>query len=169
MEAENIEKTPVKNTKTTIRTARFAIVGFILTIINYALYTVLANIILDNNNLLWLSILISTTITTFLAYLLHSKITWKERLPSKNSIYNFFIWNLIIALIISPLLTQLFSYLTSLYEFTHSISLSLHLPFSLEFIQSTGAFCLTTIIIMTLNFIFYDKFVFKKESKNEKC
>ena len=159
-----------KDIKTSKRTARFIVVGLILTIINYILYAILANLIFNNANLLWLSILISTTITTFLAYLLHSKITWKERPPHKTGIYRFFIWNFLIALAINPLLTQLFGYLTPLYEFAYNFSSSINLPFTFEFVQSTGAFCITTIITMILNFLFYDKFIFgkaKKDIKNE--
>lgn len=157
-----MNKNDEKEIKTTRRTARFAFVGIILTIINYFLY-IIFNLIINNNNLLWLSSAISTTITAVLAFFFHSKITWKERTPKKVGIYNFFIWNAILALIISPFFTQLFSHLVPLYKFVYNISSVLNLPFTFEFIQNTGAFCLATAIIMVLNFLFYDKLVFSKQ------
>lgn len=151
-----------KDVKTSKHASRYLIIGIILTIFNYVLYTVLSNNIINNNDLLWLSSLISTTITTFLAFFLHSKITWKERPVSKTAIYKFFIWNLTCAFAIAPLLTQLFSLITPLYNFAFNISESLHLPFDYNFVLTTGAFILTAIITMIINFLFYDKFVFGK-------
>lgn len=149
---------------------KYFFIGLGITIFNYALYMLLANVLINDNNLIWLSSLISTLVTTIVAYYSHSKITWKDRHPGKTGIIKFFIWNFIIALIISPLFTQLFSLLTPLYNFAFSISQSLNLPFSYEFVLSTGAFTLNGILIMLLNFFFYDKLVFdkeKEESKNE--
>ena len=144
---------------------KYFFIGLGITIFNYALYMLLANVLINNNNLLWLSSLVSTAITTIVAYLSHSKITWRDRHPGKTGIIKFFIWNFIIALIISPLFTQLFSLLTPLYDFTFNISQNLRLPFSYEFILSTGAFVLNGILIMILNFFFYDRLVFGKEKK----
>lgn len=159
-----------KDVKTSRHANRYLIIGIILTIFNYSFYTILANLIINNNDLLWLSSFISTAATTILAYFLHSKITWKERNPGKLGIYKFFIWNIITAIAINPLLTQLFSLITPLYDLAFNISQALNLPFSYEFIQSTGAFILTAIITMILNFLFYDKLVFDKKptSQSEK-
>ena len=113
-----------------------------------------------NNDLLWLSSLIATAVTTVVAYFAHSKITWKERSITKTAIYKFFIWNALLTFAISPALTQLFSLITPLYEFTFNITSALHLPFTYEFVLTTGTFVLTTAVIMILNFLFYDRFVF---------
>ena len=40
------------------------------------------------------------------------------------------------------------------------------IDFSYDFIQSTGAFILTTIVTMIMNFLLYDKFVFGKTKSN---
>lgn len=167
MEAKSSEETnQTSETKTFVHANRYLIIGIILSIFNYAFYTILANVIIKNNDLLWLSTLISTVATTILAYLLHSKITWKERDPGKTGIIKFFIWNFITAIIINPGLTQLFSLITPLYEIAFNISNSINLPFSYDFIQSTGAFILTAIITMILNFLFYDKFVFSNNRRS---
>lgn len=167
-----MEKTEDKKLDTDVKTSkhasRYIIVGITLTLFNYGLYTVLANVIFNNPNLLWLSTIISTIITTFLAYLLHSKITWKEREVTKTAIYKFFIWNLFFAFAVGPWITQLFSYITPLYDLAYNICQNIHIDFSYEFIQSTGAFALTSVVIMILNFLFYDKFVFGKKTEKPK-
>ncbi len=154
--------TSVPSTKK--RAGIYFIIGVSITVSNYLLYTVIANLLIKNNDLLWLSSLIATVIITFLAFFLHSRITWKERTITKTTVYRFFIWNLLLAIIINPFFTQFFSIFTPLYDFAKSISDAMHLNFSYEFIQSTGAFVLAGIVIMIINFLFYDKFVFKKKN-----
>ena len=153
--------------KTSQHAVRYVFVGITLTVFNYVLYTILANLIFRNSDLLWLSTLISTLATTILAYIMHSKITWKERHVTKSSIYKFFIWNLLLTFPIGPGLTQLFSLFNPLYEFVFNICQNLHIDFSYDFIQSTGAFVFTSITTMILNFLFYDKFVFGKPKNLE--
>lgn len=147
----------------THRASKYISIGIFLTLFNFGVYTLIARIIINNNDLLWLSNLISTLITTALAYLMHSKITWKERNPGRLGVYKFFVWNLILALIISPFLTWIFSLMTPIYDLAFNISSSLDFPFDYDFIQSTGAFGFTALITMILNFLFYDKIVFGKE------
>lgn len=151
-----------KDVKTSKHAMRYLLIGISLAVFNYGFYTILANLIIKNNDLLWLSSFISTAFTAILAYVLHSKITWKERNPGKLGIYKFIVWNIILTFIITPLFTQLSSIITPLYNFAFNISNSIHLPFSYEFIQSTGAFIIANAIIMIINFLFYDRFVFGK-------
>lgn len=168
-ETSTKETTDIKDVKTSKHAARYLIVGICVTIFNYVLFAILSNLIIQNNDLLWLSSLIATVITTIVAYIAHSKITWKERIVTKHSIMRFFIWNALLAIVISPALTQLFSLITSLYEFAFNITSAINLPFTYEFVLTTGSFALTSIVIMILNFLFYDKFVFgKKKVFNEK-
>ena len=162
---DTLTKRP-KNTKTSTHAIRFFFVGVGITLFNYVFYAVLANFIIKNNDLLWLSNLIATSVTTIVAYIAHSKITWKERTVTKSAIIRFFIWNALLAILISPGLTQLFSFLTPLYEFAYNISSAIHLSFTYEFVLTTGAFILTTIVIMILNFFFYDRFVFQQSRCN---
>ena len=148
------------------RTGKYVIVGTTLTLFNFGLYTLIARLI-DDNNYLWISTLISTTITTILAYILHSKITWKERNPGRSGIYKFFIWNALCAIAIGPFFTWAFTFITPLYEFAYNISTAIHLPFDYDFVQSTGVFVLVSILTMILNYLFYDRLVFGK-SKSPK-
>ena len=146
----------------TKRAGKFVVIGIILTLFNFIIYTILARLI-NNNDYLWLDTIVSYIFATFLGYILHSKITWQERNPGKTSIIKFFLWNFLTALAISPFLTWLFKFLTPFYEFIHQFSTNLHLPFDYNFIESTTIFCLVTIITMLLNYLFYDKLVFGKE------
>jgi putative flippase GtrA len=169
MTEEKDEKPVLKDVSTTRHASRYFIIGVLITLFNFGLYTLIARFIINNNDLLWLATLISSTISTIVAYILHSRITWKERNPGKLGIYKFFIWNFLFAFTIGPFCTWVFGLITPLYEFAYNISSAIHLPFDFEFVQSTGVFVLTAIVTMILNFIFYDKFIFgkKKAAKEE--
>ena len=164
---EKTEK-PEKSAKKPHHKTRYLIVGISITVFNYTLYTVLSNLIIKNNDFLWVSTLIATLITTLVAYLAHSKITWKERNITKTAKYKFFIWNLMFAFAIGPWITQLFSLFTPVYDLAFNIFQNMHINFSYEFVQSTGAFVFTGIVTMILNFLFYDKFVFGKKPNKSK-
>lgn len=159
------ESSRIKDVTTSRHATRYFFVGVAITLFNYTLYVILANLIIKNNNLIWLSNFIATAITTVVAYIAHSKITWRERQVTKASIIRFFIWNAMLTIAIAPGFTQLFSLFTPLYDFAFNVSSTLHLPFSYNFILTTGAFIFTSIVIMILNFLFYDKFVFPKQKE----
>lgn len=142
------------------RVGKFAVIGIILALFNFLVYTFLARVIMNTNELLWVDSIIAYLLATILAYILHSKITWKERQPTKSGILKFFLWNGITAIIISPFFTWLFQRLTFVYEFLFNISSSINLPFDYNFIESTFVFIFTTCVTMVLNYLFYDKLVF---------
>lgn len=164
--SESSKKPETQDVKTSKHATRYFFVGVGVTLFYYIIYTLLSNIIIKNNDLLWLSAFIATVITTIVAYIAHSKITWKEREVTKHSIIRFFIWNAILAVAINPGFTQLFSLFTPLYEFAYHIFETLHIPISYELTLTTGAFALTAVVTMILNFLFYDKFVFGKKRNN---
>ena len=151
------------------RAGKFTIIGIILTLFNFCIYTFLARVIFNSNELLWLDSIISYILATVLAYILHSRITWRERQPDKHGIFMFFLWNIITAVIISPFFTWFFGLLKPLYEFIFNITSSINLPFDYNFIESTTIFIFTTCVTMILNYLFYDKLVFgQKGVKHEK-
>ncbi len=149
------------NKSTAKRTGKFIIVGISLALFNFLIYTFLARIAINNNELLWLDSIISYSLSTILAYFLHSRITWREHRPTQKGILMFFFWNFTTALIISPLFTWLFGLITPIYEFFFNITSSIRLPFDYAFIESTSIFCFTTFVTMVLNYLFYDRLVFK--------
>ena len=164
-DAKSSENSSQKDVKSSKHAIRYLIIGTTLALFNYIFFTILSNLIIKNNDLLWLSSFIATAVTTVLAYILHSRITWKERPISKTAIYKFFVWNILMTVAINPILTQLFSYITPLYQFAYNITSSLHIPFSYEFILTTGAFVLTAIVTTIMNYFLYDRFVFGKSQK----
>ena len=148
-----------------MRKLKFAIVGIILALFNFLIYTFLARVVFNSNDLLWLDSFIAYFLATFLAYFMHSKITWKDRHPTKTGIVGFFFWNFVTALLISPFFTWLFALIKPLYEFLFNLSSTLTLPFDYNFIESTFVFCLTTAVTMVLNYLFYDRLVFSAPPK----
>lgn len=160
-------KSEVQGSSTAKRAGKFVVIGALLTVVNYVIYTFMVMVVINNNDFLWLSTLVSTSITTVLAYVLHSRITWRERVMNKTSIVKFFVWNFAVALVVNPLLTQFFSLANWLYNWAYGVCAAMGLPFDFEFIQSTGAFGLTACVTMVLNYLFYDKFVFGKSGASE--
>ncbi|MBO4812787.1 glycosyltransferase [Candidatus Saccharibacteria bacterium] len=156
------KSTPKKDVATSRHAIRYFFVGVGVTLVNYILFTILSNLIIKNNDFLWLSNMIATVITIIVGYIAHSNITWKERNVTKSSIIRFFIWNILIAIIVNPALVQFFSIFTPVYEFAHNITTAINLPFTYEFVLTTGSFVFTAIVVMILNFLFYDRFVFPK-------
>ncbi len=150
---------------TTKRVGKFIIIGIILTLFNFLIYTLIARLVFNNNDLLWLDSMVSYLLTTVLAYILHSKITWKERDPGQSGIIKFFLWNFITALLISSFFTWLFGLITPFYQSIHQICINLNLSFDYNFIESTGIFCLVTIVTLILNYLFYDRLVFGTSKK----
>ena len=145
---------------TKTRIGKFIVIGIILTVFNFLVYTLIARLVLKNNDLLWLDSMVSYILATILAYILHSKITWQERCITKKGVFMFFLWNGITALLISPFFTWLFGLITPFYQFIHQVFSNLQVPFDYNFVESTSIFCLVTIVTLILNYLFYDKLVF---------
>ena len=146
---------------------KFIGVGLVVTLFDYLVYNIVVmGIGGGNTNIAWLGTLVAGVCATFLAFIMHSKITWRTRDPGKYGILKFFAWNALLVIAIRPLTTLVFGLLTGLYEFAFMITGGIGLPFSYEFVESTGIYILMTIVTMTLNFFFYDKIVFGKAGKN---
>ena len=146
---------------------RYLVSGVSATVVDYLVYEVLALTVLGTD-LLWLATGIAGIISTFVAFFLHSHLTWIDRDPGKFGIVKFFIWNIAVMILLRPAVVTLFSGFTGLYQWAFGVTTWLHLPFSYDFVLSTGTYLLVTLIIMILNYIFYDKFVFSKNSKNKR-
>ncbi|MBR2725721.1 GtrA family protein [Candidatus Saccharibacteria bacterium] len=159
---------PTTDVSTARHAGRYLLVGIAIAAFNYLVYQLIARFLIKDSNLLWLSNLIATTLAVIVAYILHSRITWKERNPGKYGIIRFFIWNAALALLISPGLTWFFGLFHPIYDFTHHITSSIGLPFDHDFVESTGIFIFANIVIMIINFLFYDKFVFGKSKTSPK-
>lgn len=150
------------------RVLKFIGGGVAATVVDYVVYTLFVMVIFGGDvGMAWLASIFSGIAATFAAFILHSKITWKERNPGKYGIIKFFAWNAFVIILVRPLLTKLFGLLTGLYQFAFMISEVIHLPFDYDFVESTGIYVLMTIVTMTLNYIFYEKVVFGDVAKVE--
>lgn len=146
---------------------KYLIFGLLNTGINYGLYEALALLVFKEENQLWIATLISGAISIFVGYFLHSKFTWKDREVGKKQLGKFFIWNVVINLVIRPLLTMFFGLFGFLYQFAFNICQGIGLGFSYEFVETTGNYVLMTAVVMVINFLVYDKFVFGDKKKEE--
>jgi len=148
--------------KTAIRTEKrigiFAIVGVLNTIFDYILFMFLAMLFANE-----VASVISATFAMFIAFLLHSKFTWRDRKTSRTGIIQFLIINICVfwgirTLIVWGLTNASTGWLEPLFRFAHWVLR--FLPY--EFVVRTGIFAITTIITLTLTYILYNKIVFRR-------
>lgn len=143
------------------RILKFAGVGIAATIADFLLYELALHTVFQGN--LTASAIAAGVGATFVAYIGHSKITWKTRDPGKWGIVKFFLWNAFMVALVRPILVWFFDLLTGLYEFGLWLCQAIHLPFDYEFVESTGVYILMTIVTLVLNYLFYGRVVFSKE------
>lgn len=156
---------------------RYFIFGVLNTAINYGMYEVLALTIFSGDQQLKYATLVSGVVSVFVGYFLHSKFTWKEQGFKTDQAVKFVACNGVMALGIKPLLTLGLEgkWLDPLYDFAHNIlqMIPIGLAKSImtyDFVKSTGVYVLMTAVVMILNFLVYDRFVFGKKTakKNHK-
>ena len=146
------------------RAGKYLVFGVLNTIIGYVVYETLALTVFRNEKLA-LASLVSGAVGILTGYYLHSRFTWRGREIGEKVLAKFFIWNVIVSLCLRPSLTTFFnsSMFNSLYTLAHNICNFIHLPFSYEFVASTGNFVMMMAVVMIVNFLIYDRFVFGKK------
>ncbi|MCL2444884.1 GtrA family protein [Candidatus Saccharibacteria bacterium] len=155
---------PVKH-----RPAIFASVGVGLTLFDYITYILLTTFVLANlSNSHSIAVAISGTLATIAAYIAHRHITWRDRHITRLTIVKFLIVNIFAVLILRPFSAILFAEFTPLYQFAYNISSALSLPFTHEFIISTGIFGFATLTMLVFHYFAYSHFVFPKSSEKPK-
>ncbi len=145
------------------RAGTFVGVGVILTVIDYLVCELLVLLFFKSAGDTSIASVISGGVSTIAAFFMHSRITWKDRKITKINIVKFFVWNVVVFMMLRPLVLAGLNYLIELVATEFNWNGVVY-----DFIASTGAFGLVTIITMILNYLFYDKFVFKKEKKHGK-
>lgn len=146
---------------------KYFVFGVLNTAVGYGVYELLALFVFNGENQLWIATLISGAVGVVTGFFLHSKFTWKERKSGKVEMGKFLVWNILLALAVKPLLTILFELFDPLYKFAFDIFQAIHIPFSEEFVKTTGVFVLVTAVVMVLNFLVYDRFVFGKKTEKK--
>lgn len=145
------------------RAGKYLVFGVLNTIIGYAIYETLALTVFRNERLA-LASLVSGAVGILTGYYLHSRFTWRGREIGEKVLAKFFIWNIVVSLCLRPMLTVFFSHsiFNVLYTLAYNICNLIHLSFSYEFITSTGNFVMMMAVVMVVNFLIYDRFVFGK-------
>lgn len=169
LDTETESLTNADKTISALKLIKFASVGFTSAAIDYAIYEVIVLLFFKGNiDMAGVSAIISGITSTFVAYFLHSRITWKTRDPGKYGIIKFFIWNILVVVFLRPFLTFFFGLFTGVHQFVYVVVGWIPLFSSFNFVQTTTIYVLMTLVTMTLNFIFYEKIVFgsKKEGEN---
>lgn len=149
-------------TKVQKRVIPFVSVGVGLTLLDYAIYESLVLTFLKDGNFAIASA-ISGAIAMIVGFVLHSKITWKDRAVSKFNIVKFFAWNIAVSMALRPFLIQLVNSLAPINNFWYGVLQWSGLSYNS--IVSTWVYGVVAVITMTLNFIFYDRFVFGKDKE----
>ena len=141
------------------RILKFIGVGLACTAVDYAVYAFCVMVLFGGNtDMAGVGTVISGTVATFAAFILHSKITWRTRNPGKLGIVKFFLWNAFVVIAVRPVLALFFGLFGGLYEFGFMIFGGLGMTY--EFVESTGIFGLVLAVTMVLNYVFYDRIVF---------
>lgn len=151
-----------KVSEKTKQKGKYFVFGVLNTVINYGMYEALALLIFREEGQLWIATLISGAVSIFVGYFLHSKFTWRDREVGKKQLGKFFAWNVVMNVATRPALTAFFGLgvFDFLYKFAFDICQAIRLPFSYEFVETTGNYVLMTAVVMVINFLVYDRFVF---------
>lgn len=151
-----------KEHKKAKQAGKYFIFGVLNTVINYGMYEALALLVFKEEGQLWIATLVSGAVSIFVGYFLHSKFTWKDREVGKKQLGKFFIWNVVMNVAVRPILTAFFglAIFNFLYKFAFDICQGIGIGFTQEFVTSTGNYVLMTAVVMVINFLVYDKFVF---------
>jgi len=143
------------------RPAVFLAVGVLNTLLDFVFYTFLTTIVFDAKSIVYAGI-ISGTFALVCALLTHGLVTWRGRDLDRGTVLRFFVFTGFGMWVIRPILLSLFILIRPLYEFAHSVSGTIGLPFDYEFIASTGAFGFMVIIVLLYNYAVYDRYVFRR-------
>lgn len=144
----------------------FLAVGIFNTLADYLFYTFLTQVILTSPSSLALAGVISGTVALAVAFTTHSFITWRGRHITGKTLIKFVLFTGAGMWILRPLLLVLFVNLGWLYTWAYSVSQTIGLPFSYEFIAKSGAFIFMAIVLLIYNYLTYDRFVFNSKSND---
>ena len=147
---------------------KYVLVGVIITLFDFVAYTVLVKLVFRTNDALEISTAVATVLATILAYILHSRITWRDRKPAKFGVVKFFLWNGLAAVALKPFTAWVVGTWTGLFQFALMVSEWLRLPFDYGTIEYLGVYGIATLVIMVLNYFFYDRLVFGSKKKTVK-
>lgn len=135
-------------------------VGLLNTLLDFLFYSLLMFVFSGDKDI-WLVGVISGTFALICAFTTHKLITWRDHPASKTTLIKFLVVTGFGLWVIRPLLLLWFITFDGFYSLIHGV-ISPVLPFSYDFVESSVAFAMMVVIVMTYNYIVYDRIVFKK-------
>lgn len=141
-------------------------IGALNTLLDFTFYTLLTQTIFKDPEQIGLAGLVSGTFSLVCAFLTHSYITWRGSHVDQKTIAKFFVFTGFGMWALRPLLLSVFIQFSSLYQWAFTVSSQLGIPFSQHFIANTGAFGFMAIIVLTYNYVVYDRLVFSDKHTN---
>ena len=147
------------------KVVRYFISGVAATLVDYGIYEILVMLIFKSTDTVGIAASIAGIIGVLVAYTLHKNITWRDRDPGQYGVIKFVAWNIAIMVGFRPLLAIALTWLTGLYELGFGVCQWIGLPFTYDFVMSTGVYVLMTAVTAVLNFIFYERVVFGKKAE----
>ena len=133
-------------------------VGIIVTIVNYVMFLILAPIFGNGHWLTWAG---AGSVAVITALILHSSFTWKHRQSGRDEVIKFLIYNLFLITILQPSLGWFFDSAIWNWLYDFAFWLTSWVGWPVEFVRRTGVFGMTATITMIVNFLVYDRLVFK--------
>ncbi len=134
----------------------FLAVGVFNTLADYAIFMVLTSLAVFG---LGLAGMISGTIMMIVSFFLHKNFTWKDRGTDNRAIGLFLLGTGATTWLVRPFMMGLFGLLAPFYIWIASWLT----VFSGDFIVRTAVFGLTTLVTLTLNYLWYHFVVFKEK------
>lgn len=135
-------------------------VGVFNTLLDFGFYTFLTSTVFKDGQNIGLAGLISGTFALLCAFLTHGFITWRGSHINHKTLLKFFLFTGFGMWIIRPLLLSIFIKFDGLYHWADKLLDSLGLHFSYNFVANTGAFGLMLVIVLTYNYLVYERYVF---------
>jgi len=145
----------------------FLAVGVFNTLLDFCFYTLLTQTVFADNSVA-LAGIVSGTVALVIAFLTHSLVTWHGRNIQRITAIKFLVFTGFGMWVIRPLLLAAFTKLPWIYNFAYSTSSTIGLPFSKDFIVNTGAFGFMIIIVLSYNYLTYDRFVFNESAASRR-
>jgi|GEM_PF-632987 len=129
---------------------------------DFCFYTLLTQTVFKSHDQIALAGIVSGTAALLFAFTTHSLVTWRGSNINHATLLRFVFFTGFGMWAIRPLLLASFIKLSGLYLWAYGASQNLHLPFTQDFIASTGAFGFMIAVLLIYNFLVYDRFVFNK-------
>ena len=142
-------------------------VGVFNTTLDFGFYTFLTSAVFKNGTDIALAGFISGSFALLCAFLTHGLITWRGSHLDHKTLLRFFLFTGFGMWVIRPVLLSIFINFDGLYRGIQSLLHHLNINISYNFVANTGAFALMLVVVLTYNYLVYERYVFKTKSTDQ--